>query len=144
MLFRQGFFYCKWRKFEIMYLGYCKSFGGEVDIMVTAKHKKRLPLPGRKESGTRKTKIDSSRREIMKNIAAAGSVAGVLALSGKWSKPVVDAIILPTHAQATNVNVPSPTTTIVQDNETENIIYCQCNAASVTLPSTGYSVYEEE
>ena len=105
---------------------------------------KRSPLPDREVPGTGKTTIDPSRREVMKNIAAAGALAGALALSGKWSKPVVESIILPAHAQATNVNVPFPTTTIVQDNATENIIYCQCNAASVTLPPTGYSVYEEK
>lgn len=88
--------------------------------------------------------VNSSRRKALKKMAAGGAVAGLLAVSGRWSKPVVDSIILPAHAQATNVNVPSPTTTIVQDNATENIIYCQCNAASVTLPSTGYPVYEEK
>jgi hypothetical protein len=39
-----------------------------------------------------------------------------MALAGKWSKPVVDTIILPAHAQATNpigpaTTTPEPTTT---------------------------------
>ncbi|HHD63392.1 MAG TPA: twin-arginine translocation signal domain-containing protein [Desulfobulbaceae bacterium] len=45
--------------------------------------------------------VDQSRRKTLKKIAAGGAVAGILALSGKWSKPVVDSIILPAHAQAT-------------------------------------------
>jgi hypothetical protein len=54
--------------------------------------------------------VNSSRRKALKKIAAGGAVAGVLALSGKWSKPVVDSIILPAHAQATNGAAPPPTT----------------------------------
>jgi len=54
--------------------------------------------------------VNSSRRKALKKIAAGGAVAGLLALSGKWSKPVVDSIILPAHAQATNAEGPAGTT----------------------------------
>jgi len=59
--------------------------------------------------------ISRSRRKALKTIAAGTAVAGTLALTGKWSKPVVDTIILPAHAQATNATepttTPTPTTT---------------------------------
>ncbi len=88
----------------------------------------------KKDNAEKYQSVDGSRRKALKTMAGAGAVAGLLAVSDKWSKPVVDSIILPAHAQATNVNVPSPTTTIVQNNATENIIYCQCNFASVSVP----------
>jgi hypothetical protein len=47
---------------------------------------------------------------VLKNIAAGTAVAGAMALAGKWSKPVVNTIILPAHAQATNPAPPPPTT----------------------------------
>ncbi|HHD63393.1 MAG TPA: twin-arginine translocation signal domain-containing protein [Desulfobulbaceae bacterium] len=56
--------------------------------------------------------VNPSRRKALKKIAAGGAVAGILALSGKWSKPVVDSIILPAHAQATNPEPPPVTTTL--------------------------------
>ncbi|HHD63480.1 MAG TPA: twin-arginine translocation signal domain-containing protein [Desulfobulbaceae bacterium] len=62
--------------------------------------------------------ISTSRRKALKTIAAGTAVAGTMALTGKWSKPVVDTIILPAHAQATNpegpvtsTTTPAPTTT---------------------------------
>jgi hypothetical protein len=55
--------------------------------------------------------VNPSRRKVLKKIAAGGAVAGVLALTGKWSKPVVDSIIVPAHAQATNPEPPPVTTT---------------------------------
>ena len=63
-----------------------------------------------------KKSVNTSRRKALKTIAAGTAVAGGLALSGKWSKPVVDTIILPAHAQATNgaapaTTTPTPTTT---------------------------------
>ena len=59
--------------------------------------------------------ISRSRRKALKTIAAGTAMAGTIALTGKWSKPVVDTIILPAHAQATNAieptTTPIPTTT---------------------------------
>ena len=48
--------------------------------------------------------ISRSRRKALKTIAAGTAVAGTMALTGKWSKPAVDTIILPAHAQATTGN----------------------------------------
>jgi hypothetical protein len=58
---------------------------------------------------TEKT-INCSRRKALKTIAAGTAAAGTMALAGKWSKPVVDTIILPAHAQATNPTGPATTT----------------------------------
>jgi hypothetical protein len=55
--------------------------------------------------------INCSRRKALKTIAAGTAAAGTMALAGKWSKPVVDTIILPAHAQATNPTGPTATTT---------------------------------
>ena len=60
----------------------------------------------------RKPSVNQERRKALKTIASGTAVAGALAISSKWSKPVVDTIILPAHAQATNVERPAvvPTT----------------------------------
>jgi len=52
----------------------------------------------------------TTRRKALKTLAAGSAAAGALALTGKWSKPVVDTIILPAHAQATNAQEPTSTT----------------------------------
>ena len=63
------------------------------------------------------TTVNRSRRKALKTIATGTAAAGAMALTGKWSKPVVDTIILPAHAQATNgaapvgTTSPAPTTT---------------------------------
>ena len=67
----------------------------------------------------KKLPIDASRRKLLTGFAATGTAAVMLSLSGKWSKPVVDSIVLPAHAQATNTTVstfttPAPTTTSFQ------------------------------
>jgi len=54
-----------------------------------------------------------SRRKALKTIAAGSAAAGALAMTGKWSKPVVNSIILPAHAQATNAAGPATCTTQV-------------------------------
>jgi hypothetical protein len=68
-----------------------------------------------KDMDNRKTGINPSRRRALKTIAAGSAIAGGLALGGKWTRPVVDTVILPAHAQATNATAPAttaaPTTT---------------------------------
>ena len=61
--------------------------------------------------GKKETTVNQSRRKALKIIAAGTAAAGAMALTGKWSKPVVDTIILPAHAQATNGAAPVGTTT---------------------------------
>ncbi len=65
----------------------------------------------------RKQPVDQARRKALKAIVAGTAAAGVLAVSSKWSKPVVNSVILPAHAQATNVEGPTAVTTLpVQEN----------------------------
>ncbi|HHB76531.1 MAG TPA: twin-arginine translocation signal domain-containing protein [Desulfobulbus sp.] len=77
-----------------------------------------------------KNAVDQSRRKALKKMAVGTAVAGTLAVSSKWSKPVVNSIILPAHAQATNAQgpvststtTPTPTTTSFEAGfQTENI-----------------------
>lgn len=75
------------------------------------KVEKQSPICRSQQAGNNnKESVNTSRRKALKTIAAGTAVAGGLALSGKWSKPVVDTIILPAHAQATNPVGPAPTT----------------------------------
>ena len=59
----------------------------------------------------RKQPMDQARPKALKTIIAGSAAAGVLVVSAKWSKPVVNSIILPAHAQATNVEGPATETT---------------------------------
>ena len=52
---------------------------------------------------TNNTPTPDTRRKLLRSIAASGSVAAVTA----WHRPIVDAVILPTHAQTTGP-VPAP------------------------------------
>jgi len=55
--------------------------------------------------------VNQSRRKALKKIAVGTAVAGALAVSSKWTKPVVNSVILPAHAQATNAQGPATETT---------------------------------
>ena len=76
-------------------------------------HKKQqLEYPVNRECREKtETTVNQSRRKALKTIATGTAAAGAMALTGKWSKPVVDTIILPAHAQATNGAAPVGTTT---------------------------------
>ena len=88
---------------------------------------------------TRKPAVNQERRKALKTIAAGTAVAGVLAISSGWIRPVVDTIILPAHAQATNVDGP------VQENmPEENTISCTCYAVSYSNPNVNYPEYSTE
>ncbi|HHB76260.1 MAG TPA: twin-arginine translocation signal domain-containing protein [Desulfobulbus sp.] len=71
---------------------------------------KNTPFEQEPEGKTGKP-ANQSRRKALKTLAAGTAAAGALALTSKWSKPVVDTIILPAHAQATNGAAPLATTT---------------------------------
>jgi hypothetical protein len=53
--------------------------------------------------GTKETASEASRRKLLKNLAAGGVVGA--ALPAVWSKPVIDSVILPAHAQTTGPGV---------------------------------------
>jgi len=53
---------------------------------------------------------DEGRREVLRKILIGGGIAaGAAMLPDKWTKPVVDSIIAPAHAQ-TSTTTPTPTT----------------------------------
>ncbi len=61
-------------------------------------------------AGEHQKNVNQSRRNALKTLAMGSAAAGTLALGGKWAKPVVDTIVLPAHAQATNAAGPVGTT----------------------------------
>ncbi|GJL83572.1 MAG: hypothetical protein DHS20C01_32060 [marine bacterium B5-7] len=48
-------------------------------------------------------KLSNGRRKLLKSLVAGGSVAATTAtlFPEKWTKPVVDSVVLPSHAQTT-------------------------------------------
>jgi hypothetical protein len=67
-----------------------------------------------------KAPLNPDRRKALQKMAVAGAAATVLGFSGKWSKPVVDSVILPAHAQATNAVSEGGTTTTTTTTTTAN------------------------
>jgi hypothetical protein len=53
--------------------------------------------PARSSHDSRGTKRDKGRRKALKALAAGGGAA----VLSKWSKPVIESVVLPAHAQAT-------------------------------------------
>ena len=54
-----------------------------------------------------------SRRKLLKTIATgSGAVAAGKSLPESWSRPVVDAVMLPAHAETTDESISDPTTTV--------------------------------
>jgi len=71
----------------------------------------------------RKQPVDRARRNALKIIVAGTAAAGSLAIPSRWSKPVVNSIILPVHAQATNADAPTAATTLPAQANTNS---CTC------------------
>jgi hypothetical protein len=63
-----------------------------------------------------------SRRELLKALAAAGGALGAAAfLPGKWTKPLVEAGVLPAHAQGTML--PNPTVDLYSVSQVSEFNY---------------------
>jgi len=84
------------------------------------KEEKKTTLSTREPRDNQGESVNRSRRKALQTIAAGTAAAGALALTGKWSKPLVDTIILPAHAQATNAQEPTNTTTTPTPTTTGN------------------------
>ena len=53
-----------------------------------------------------------SRRKVIKTLALGGGVTtGTLLFPSEWTKPLVEAVYLPAHAQTTGPTPPQPTPT---------------------------------
>lgn len=59
-------------------------------------------VPANDEGKTEKT---IGRRQLLKAlVATSGAITAASMLPGKWTKPVVDAGVLPAHAQSSQIN----------------------------------------
>lgn len=90
--------------------------------------------------GKTETTLSQTRRKALKTIAAGTAAAGAMALTGKWSKPVVDTIILPAHAQATNGAGPVGTTTPASCSPTIEADCYEITWDTVFVPSLGHDL----
>ena len=66
-----------------------------------SKKGKGIDSPDNESSVEAKNGVDTqnSRRKILKQTLAGGAVISAGVASSKWSKPVVDSVVLPAHAQ---------------------------------------------
>ena len=81
----------------------------------------------------KKMPIDASRRKLLTGFAATGTAAMMLSLSGKWSKPVVDSIVLPAHAQATNATISASTTPVPTATSFQTGFQYSTSGSSMTM-----------
>ena len=82
-------------------------------------------------------KSNESRRKLLKSIAAgSGAIVAGKSLPDSWSRPVVDSVLLPTHAQ----------TSVIEDEIVYTIVACsgesQLGAPTGQLYQTGGEVVE--
>ncbi|MFH1152184.1 MAG: hypothetical protein V1793_00055 [Pseudomonadota bacterium] len=61
-------------------------------------------------SGKDQNQLESRRKVLRKLLIGGGVVAGAGLLPDKWTKPVVDFVVVPAHAQ-TSGHIPTPTPT---------------------------------
>ena len=79
---------------------------------------------------TVKNSVEPSRRNIVRSIAIGGGAA--LALPSKWTKPVLNQVILPSHAQTS--------TAIVGDFGTTNAVALNFNQSNSEFAKTQYTL----
>lgn len=73
--------------------------------------------PGASSQKAEKQK-KSTRRKVLANTLAGGIVASTGALSSKWRKPVLDAVVLPGHAVTTDSSSSSDGVTTTSEPST--------------------------
>lgn len=67
----------------------------------TREHKNDLPDGG--ESSSSGDELERRRRAVRNILAGAGVVTGSQALSSTWTRPVIESVVLPAHAQTTDI-----------------------------------------
>lgn len=84
--------------------------------------------------GTAETMINPRRRRTLLAAIATGGMAASNDFPGRWSRPIIDSVVLPAHAQMSPAGEPSNTCTV-----TGEIIELRINGAtgSATVPFTG-------
>lgn len=77
--------------------------------------------PGRSATDDTGLTADRRRDALRKILAGGGIVVGAESLPGNWSKPLIDSVVLPAHAQTTGdvATTPAPTTTFTSTTTTE-------------------------
>ncbi len=60
------------------------------------------PISNKSGESLKKNSSQSTRRQTLKALTVGGAVAGVSNMPKRWTKPVVDLIILPAHARTTD------------------------------------------
>jgi len=75
------------------------------------------------DSRNKNTENKTERRRALKALTAGGALAGVSSLPQRWTKPAIDSIVLPVHAQTTDASgsLPGeePATTVAPTTTTD-------------------------
>jgi hypothetical protein len=93
-------------------------------------------------------KSDESRRKLLKSIAAgSGAIVAGKSLPDSWSKPVVDSVLLPVHAQTSFLCSAGSIDSVDDDNEGVVILFdgvSNCSLITVSGPDGGDSGNPDE
>jgi hypothetical protein len=83
--------------------------------MENSDNQEKHPLHTDDKISTIQTPDANGRRKVLQKILMGSGAVGVSAiLPSKWTKPIIDTIIVPTHAQGSiTTTTPAPTTTPV-------------------------------
>lgn len=76
------------------------------------------------DADSRASKHSRARRQLLKSLTAGGLVAGAHVVPDRWVKPVVDAVVVPAHAQG---SVPSMTVVLEFTDGTGGAILATVN-----------------
>lgn len=93
----------------------------ENDREETTRPSSEAPDQDRSVTGNTQSAPDRRRDALRKILAGGGIVVGAESLPGNWSKPLIDSVILPAHAQTTgnDTTTLAPTTTFTSTTTTE-------------------------
>lgn len=98
---------------------------------------------GHQESSTsdRSTVSQTRRSALKKMLVGTGVAAGAAVLPDKWTKPVVDRILVPAHAQTSTTTTTTTTTTEAQPEYTFDCnIDASCGNSEGPPPNNGFPV----
>lgn len=89
------------------------------------------------ESDSRKGPAGRDRRGALKRIAASGAlVSAAVALPSRWTRPVVESVVLPAHAQTSAGNIADGDFFPVEDDDFIEVLELGENVAPSSSPSS--------